>query len=139
MARIIAIDFGLKRTGLAWTDPLQIIATGLETVATFDLLARLKELVAKEEIEEIVLGMPTRHDGSDTHSTPGVRKLNQQLTKTFPDIPVTYWDERYTSKMAMRAMIAGGVKKKKRRDKGLVDRTSATIILQEYLASKNQL
>lgn len=139
MARIIAIDFGLKRTGLAWTDPMQIIATGLETVPTSDLMAKLKSLVEKETVEGFVLGWPTRHDGSDTDSTPGVRKFEKRLRKAFPDLQIELWDERFTSKMAVRAMIQAGVPKKKRQNKALIDQTSATIILQEFLASKNQL
>ena len=135
MARIIAIDYGLRRTGLAWTDPLQIIASGLETVSTRELDQRLKDLVAKEPIEAFVLGWPTNLDGEDTDSTEAVRKFSDRLRKTFPDQEVILWDEQFTSQMAMRAMIDAGVPKKKRRNKALVDQVSATIILQDYLAN----
>ncbi|MEM0998490.1 MAG: Holliday junction resolvase RuvX [Bacteroidota bacterium] len=135
MARIIAIDYGLKRTGLAWTDPLQIIASGLETVLTKELEAKLEALVRREEVEAFVLGMPTNLDGEDTHTTQPVLKFKQRLEKLFPDREVILWDEQFTSKMAMRAMIEAGVPKKKRRNKALVDQVSATIILQDYLAN----
>jgi putative holliday junction resolvase len=135
VARIIGIDYGLKRTGLAWTDPLQIIATGLETVPTEGLVAHLQQLLRKEPVEKIVLGFPTRLDGSDTDTTPGVRALKQQLETTFPAIAVVFWDEAFSSKKAMQAMVQGGVSKKNRRDKALIDKVSATIILQDYLAS----
>jgi putative holliday junction resolvase len=137
VARIIGIDFGLKRTGLAWTDPLQIIATGLETVATDDLLPHLKRLLQKEKVEKIVLGMPTRLDGSDTDTTQPVLALKQKLEVAFPGIPVVLWDEQFSSKKAMQAMIQGGVSKKNRRDKALIDKVSATIILQDYLAANS--
>lgn len=136
MPRIIAIDYGGKRSGLAWTDPLQIIATALETVATGDLLARLKQLVAKEEVEGFLLGLPARLDGSDTHMSQPVREFRKKLEKTFPGLPVTFWDEQFTSRMAGQALIEAGVSKKKRRQKGILDRVSATLILQEYLASQ---
>lgn len=134
MSRIICIDFGLKRTGLAWTDPLQIIATGLETVATPDLVPRLKTLFQQEAIERIVLGMPTRLDGSDTDTTQPVLDLKKRLESVFPGTLVTLWDEQFSSKKALRAMIEGGVSKKNRRDKALIDKVSATLILQDYLA-----
>lgn len=137
MSRIIAIDYGLRRTGLAWTDPLQIIASGLETVATPQLMVELKRLVAGESIEGFLLGWPTRLDGSDTNSTEAVRKFKKRLNKEFPDLSVELWDEQFTSKMAVRALVDAGVKKKKRREKGAIDRMSATLILQEYLASKH--
>jgi putative Holliday junction resolvase len=137
MARIIAIDYGLRRTGLAWTDPLQIIASGLETVATSDLKNRLKELVVREEIEAFVLGWPTQLDGEDTDTTEPVRKFSERLKKAFPEQEVILWDEQFTSQMAMRAMIDAGVPKKKRRNKALVDQVSATIILQDYLANSS--
>lgn len=135
MARIIGIDYGLKRTGLAWTDPLKIIATGLETVATDTLIPHLQTLLKKEQVERIVLGYPTRLDGTDTDTTQPVLTLKKKLEETFPGIPVTLWDEHFSSKKAMRAMIDGGVSKKNRRDKALIDKVSATIILQEYLSA----
>jgi putative holliday junction resolvase len=137
VGRIIGIDFGLKRTGLAWTDPLKIIATGLETVPTDTLLPHLKTLVQKENVEAIVLGMPYKLDGSDTDTTQPVLNLQKQLIATFPQLKIALWDEQYSSKRAMESMIAGGVSKKKRRDKALIDKVSATLILQDYLASNS--
>lgn len=136
MARVIAIDYGKKRTGLAWTDPLEMIASALETVPTERLAERLKTLVAQEDVRGFVLGMPTRLDGSDTDSTPAVRGFERKLRKMFPDREVTLWDEQFTSKMAVQAMVRAGFSKKKRRDKSLVDQISATLILQEYLESR---
>lgn len=133
MPRIIAIDYGLKRTGLAWTDPLQIIATALETVPTDTLVDRLKALLAKESVEAIVLGYPTRLDGEDTDTTAPVKALAEKLKALFPDKEIAFQDEQFTSKMAMEAMIRGGVPKKKRRDKALVDQVSAVLILQDFL------
>lgn len=131
--RILAIDYGKKRTGLAWTDPLQIIATGLGTVDTAEIETKLKTLFSQEKIEKIVLGYPTHADGSDTHNTPLVRAFHKQLNDRFPDVPVILEDEHGTSKTAMQTMIAAGVKKKDRRSKELLDQVSATIILQQYL------
>ncbi|MEH0155039.1 Holliday junction resolvase RuvX [Limibacter armeniacum] len=136
MARIISIDFGLKRTGLAVTDPMQIIASGLETVETKKLIPYLKEYMAKEEVEAIVLGHPRKLNTEDTHTTQPVLKLEKELNKIFPDKPVHLIDERFTSKMALDAMIASGSKKKDRRNKGNIDKVSAVIILQSYLEQK---
>ena len=136
MGRIIGIDFGLKRTGLAWTDPMQIIATGLETVETPKLMARLRELFEKENLEGIVLGMPYKLDGSPTDTTQPVLNLHKKLKATFPNLRIDLQDEQYSSKRAMQTMIGGGVPKKKRRNKALIDQVSATIILQDYLAEK---
>lgn len=133
MARIIAIDYGLKRTGLAWTDPLQIIATGIGSVETKILETELKKLMTSEIIEAIVLGYPTKGDGSDTDSTEAVRAFEQQLHTWFPATVIHLWDERFTSKMAFQTMIDSGLKQKKRRDKHLINEISATLILQEYL------
>ena len=133
MGRILAIDYGLKRTGIAVTDPLQIIATGLCTVETPKLVKFLKEYLSKEEVERIVIGMPANLDDSDTHATPIVKKFIEQLHKQFPTIPVTEVDERFTSKMASQAMIDMGMKKKQRQGKAMVDEIAATIMLQEYL------
>ncbi|MFM2375847.1 MAG: putative pre6S rRNA nuclease [Bacteroidota bacterium] len=135
MARIIGIDFGMKRTGLAWTDPLQIISSGLETVATDQLVSHLQNLLKKEQVEKFVLGHPTRLDGTDTDTTQPVLALKKKLESVFPGIPVMLWDEQYSSKRAMQAMIQGGASKKTRRDKALIDKVSATIILQDYLAA----
>jgi putative Holliday junction resolvase len=133
LPRIIAIDYGLKRTGLAVTDPLQIIATGLTTVETRQLIPFLKDYFSKEQVELIVIGEPKNMDDSDTHATPLVEKCIKELQKHFPHIPVKKVDERFTSKMASQAMIDMGLKKKQRRDKALIDEIAATIILQDYL------
>ena len=133
MARIISIDFGLKRTGLAVTDPLQIIATGLTTVESKQLIPFLKNYFAKEEVELIIIGEPKNWDDSDTHATPLVEKCIKDLQKNFPAIPIKKVDERFTSKMAKDSMLEMGLKKKQRRDKGLVDEIAATIMLQEYM------
>lgn len=133
MARILAIDYGGKRTGLAVTDPLQIVATGLTTVETPQLFKYLKEYFIKEQVELILIGMPTNWDDSDTHATPLVKKAIERLKKEFPAIPLKEVDERYTSKMAKQAMIQMGLGKKQRQNKALVDEIAATIMLQEYL------
>ncbi|QEC45428.1 Holliday junction resolvase RuvX [Pseudobacter ginsenosidimutans] len=133
MPRIIAIDYGGKRTGLAVTDPLQIVATGLTTIDTPQLFKYLKEYFSKEPVELILIGMPTNWDDSDTHATPLVRKAIERLHKEFPQIPVKTVDERYTSKMAKQAMLQMGMKKKERQNKALVDEIAATIMLQEYM------
>lgn len=135
MARILAIDYGGKRTGIAVTDPFQIIATGLTTVETPQLMNFLKEYCAKENVELILIGEPLNWDESDTHATPLVRKAMEKIKKAFPQIPLKTVDERYTSKMAKQAMIDMGMKKMQRRNKALVDEIAATIMLQEYLAS----
>ena len=136
MARLVAIDYGNKRTGLAVTDPLQLIATALETVPTHQLLDRLKAYAAAEPVEGFVVGWPTNTDGSDTHTTAPVRGLIKKLKTIFPDQTVHQHDERFTSRMAMQAMIAGGTKKKDRRVKGNIDMVSATIILQSFMESR---
>ena len=133
MPRILAIDYGLKRTGLAVTDPLQIIATGLITIESPKLISFLKDYFSKEEVELILIGEPKNMDDTDTHATPLVRKCIEELKKNFPSVPIQKVDERFTSKMASRAMIEMGMKKKQRRNKALVDEIAATILLQEYL------
>ncbi|MDP4261520.1 MAG: Holliday junction resolvase RuvX [Bacteroidota bacterium] len=133
MPRIIAIDYGLKRTGLAVTDPLQIIATGLTTVESGQLIPFLKDYFSKEQVELIIMGEPKNMDDSDTHATPLVEKCIKELQKNFPNIPVKKVDERFTSKMASQAMIDMGMKKKQRRNKALIDEIAATILLQDYL------
>lgn len=133
MARIMAIDYGGKRTGIAVTDPLQIIATGLTTVESSGLIAFLKEYMRTETVELILIGEPKNWDDSDTHATPLVRQAMERLRKEFPGIPLQPVDERFTSKMASRAMIDMGMKKKQRRNKALVDEIAATILLQEWL------
>ena len=135
MARIICIDYGFKRTGLAVTDPLQIIATGLTTVDSKTMIAFLKDYFSREEVELIVIGEPKNWDDTDTHATPLVEKFIKELQKHFPKMPIKKVDERFTSKMAKDAMLEMGMKKKQRREKGLVDEIAATIMLQEYLRS----
>lgn len=137
MARIIAIDYGSKRTGIASTDPLQIIASPLTTIPTKELISFLKDYMSKEEVESIVIGMPKDLSNKDTHSTAKVRKTITQLKTLFPNQKVIEVDERFTSKMAFAAMIEGGLKKKDRKDKATVDKLSATIILQSYLQSNS--
>jgi putative Holliday junction resolvase len=133
MPRILAIDYGLKRTGLAVTDPLKIIATGLTTVESPKLIAFLKDYFKKEEVELILIGEPKNWDDSDTHATPLVRQIILRLQKEFPNMPLQTIDERNTSKMASRAMIDMGLKKKQRRNKALVDEIAAAMMLQEWL------
>ena len=133
MPRILSIDYGLKRTGIAVTDPLQIIATGLTTVESPKLINFLKDYFYKETVELIIIGEPKNWDDTDTHATPLVKKIIERLKKEFPAIPLKTVDERYTSKMASQAMIEMGLKKMQRRNKALVDEIAATIMLQEYL------
>jgi len=133
LPRIISIDYGAKRTGLAVTDPLQIIATGLTTVESKQLIPFLKDYFAREEVELIIIGEPKNWDDTDTHATPLVEKFIKQLQKNFPSIPIKKVDERYTSKMAKDAMLEMGLKKMQRRNKKLVDEIAATIMLQEYM------
>jgi len=135
MARILAIDYGGKRTGIAVTDPLQIIATGLTTIASHELISFLKKYMQQEHVELIVIGMPKNWDESDTHGTPLVVEAIKKIRKEFPSMPLKEVDERYTSKMAKDAMLEMGMKKKDRRDKKIVDEIAATIMLQEYLQS----
>lgn len=133
MSRILCIDYGLKRTGIAVTDPLKIIATGLTTVESRQLIPFLRDYFARETVERILIGEPKNWDNSDTHATPLVESCIRALHKHFPHIPVEKVDERYTSKMAKDAMLEMGMKKMQRRNKALVDEIAATIMLQEYL------
>lgn len=133
MARILSIDYGGKRTGLAVTDPLQIIATGLAGVDTKDLFDFLKSYFLQEEVEKVIVGLPYGLDGKDTHATPLVKGFVTRFKKEFPAMPIQTVDEQYTSKLAVKALVASGVKKKERQNKKLVDEMAATIILQEYL------
>jgi putative Holliday junction resolvase len=135
MARILAIDYGGKRTGIAVTDPMQIIATGLATIDSKELIPYLKKYFTTEQVELIIIGLPVNWDESDTHGTPLVKEAIKKITKEFPDMPLKTVDERYTSKMAKDAMLQMGMKKKDRQIKGNVDIIAATIILQEYLQS----
>ena len=136
MARILSIDYGGKRTGIAVTDPLQIIATGLTTIESRELIPFLKKYFASETVELVIIGLPVNWDESDTHGTPLVKAAIKKLQKEFPQMPLKTVDERYTSKMAKNAMLEMGLKKKDRRDKKLVDEIAATIMLQEYMQSK---
>ena len=133
MARILCIDYGLKRTGIAVTDRLQIIATGLTTVDSKELISFLKNYFKQEVVELMVIGEPKNLDDSDTHATPLVKAIILKLEKEFPYIPITKVDERFTSKLAKQAMIEMGMKKKDRRNKRTVDEIAATIMLQEYM------
>lgn len=135
MSRILCIDYGGKRTGIAVTDPLQIIATALTTVETKELIPFLKKYFAQEAVELILIGEPLNLDDTATHATPLVKAAIVKLKKEFPAIPIQTVDERYTSKMATRAMIEMGMKKKDRQIKGNTDQIAATIMLQEYLQS----
>ncbi|WP_026769633.1 Holliday junction resolvase RuvX [Asinibacterium sp. OR53] len=133
MPRILCIDYGGKRTGIAVTDPLKIIASGLTTVDTKELIPFLKKYMQTETVELILIGEPLDLNDQETHATPLVRAAIQKLKKEFPTIPIQTVDERFTSKMASRAMVEMGMKKKDRQNKKLVDEIAATIMLQEYL------
>ena len=136
MGRILAIDYGRKRTGIAVTDTLQMIAGGLTTVPSGELVGWLTNYVSKEPVERLVVGLPKQMNNEPSENMKYVEAFVAQLKKALPDIPVEYYDERFTSVMAHRAMIDGGLKKKKRQDKGLVDEISAVIILQSYMENK---
>jgi putative Holliday junction resolvase len=136
MARILAIDYGGKRCGLAATDPLQIVASPIGFQLTTDLLSFLKSYFQKEDVECVVLGYPTRSDGSDTDATQLVRQFKTVFEKEFPDKPIVLHDESHSSQHAMQAMVMGGMKKKQRREKGQIDTIAAALILQSYMESK---
>lgn len=133
MPKILALDFGKKRTGIAATDDLQMIASGLTTVETSELLPFLKNYMQNEKVEVFVVGHPKQMNNTESESEPLIQKMVHKLTKAFPTIPVHREDERFTSKMAFQTMIDAGLSKKKRRNKALVDEISATLILQSYL------
>lgn len=137
MARIICIDYGGKRCGLAVTDPLQIIATALTTVDTKELFTFLANYFLKEPVELILIGEPLNLDNTPTDATPLVQKAIIDLGKKFPNIPIQTVDERYSSKNAVRAMVEMGMKKNDRRDKKTIDRVAATMLLQEYLSNRS--
>ncbi len=136
MGRLLAIDFGKKRTGIAVTDELQIIASGLTTVDTNNLLPFLKEYISKEKVDLFLIGKPKQMNNSDSESETLILDFLSKLQIQIPTIPTQRIDERFTSKMAFQTMIDSGLKKKQRRNKALVDEISATIILQSYLYSK---
>ena len=137
MGRLLSIDYGRKRCGIAVTDSLQIVANSLTTVATHTLIDFIKSYVATETVDKIIVGKPTTMQGNDSESmryiTPGINRLKKEL----PNIPIEFWDERFTSVLAHRSMIDSGMKKMDRRDKAIVDEISATIILNDYLQSKS--
>jgi len=135
MGRLIGIDYGSRRIGLAVTDSNQIIASPMETYSPDEVFQFFQNYLDQEEVEGFVVGLPTNLDGSDTDSTPGVRQFVEKLKKKFPQKAIHLQDERFTSKMALDAMIQGGMKKKKRREKGNIDKISAAIILQLFLES----
>ena len=136
MARILSIDYGKKRTGLAVTDPLQLIAGGLATVSTSELFDYLKTYVEREEVERIVIGEPRQPNGQPSENLARVQQFVNRWRKAVPQIPIEFYDERFTSVLAHRAMLDGGLRKKARQDKALVDEISATIILEDYLRSR---
>lgn len=136
MKRIMAFDFGSKRIGVAVTDPMQIIASGLATVDTKNILTFLKDYLLTEQVETFVVGLPKSLQNTATHSSEAVANFKILLNKSFPEIPVIDVDERFTSKMAFQSMIDSGLSKKQRQNKALVDEISATIILQSYLTAR---
>ncbi|PWH83006.1 Holliday junction resolvase RuvX [Algibacter marinivivus] len=136
MARILAIDFGTKRTGIAVTDELQIIASGLTTVNTKELLSFLKDYISKESVELFLVGEPKQMDNTASESEVHITSFIDKLEKVIPSIPIIRVDERFTSKMAFQTMIDSGLKKNQRKNKALIDQISATLILQSYLYSK---
>lgn len=136
MSRILAIDFGKVRTGIAVTDELQIIASGLTTVATSELISFLKDYTKKEKVELFLVGLPKQMDCSASESEVLIAPFLEKLSKEISQIPIERVDERFTSKMAFQTMLDGGMKKKQRQNKGLIDEISATIILQSYLYNK---
>lgn len=134
--RILSIDYGKKRTGLAVTDPLQIIAGGLATVATADLFQYLNDYIAREPVERIVIGEPRQPNGQPSENLQRVQQFVNRWKKARPDVPIEFFDERFTSVLAHQAMLDGGLKKKARQNKALVDEISATIILQDYMRAR---
>ena len=138
MARILAIDYGLKRCGIAVTDEFQIIATALTTVDSKTIFDFLKQYFAKEKVEQLVVGYPKDLLNRDTHGTKPVEDFVKKMNQVFPDYKIDLVDERFTSKMASQSMVMSGMKKSQRQEKGLIDQISATIILQHYLETKNR-
>ena len=138
MASILSIDYGKKRTGLAVTDPLQIIPNGLATVATSTLIDFLKDYLSRESVERVVIGEPRQMNGEASENLARVQQFVARFKKLFPTVPIEFYDERFTSVLAHRAIIDSGIGKKARRNKALVDEISATIILQDYLQMRNR-
>jgi putative Holliday junction resolvase len=139
LARILSIDYGRKRTGLAVTDPLQIIAGGLATVSTSELFDWLKAYIAREPVERIVIGEPRQPNGEPSENLARVQQFVNRWRKAVPEVPIDYFDERFTSVLAHQVMLDSGIGKKARQNKGLVDEISATIILEDYMRSKKKL
>ena len=138
MARILSIDYGRKRTGIAVTDPLQLIAGGLATVSTSELFTWLQAYLEREQVERIVIGEPRQPNGLPSENLGRVQQFVARWRKARPDVPIDYYDERFTSVLAHQAMLDGGLRKKARQDKALVDEISATIILEDYLRSRSK-
>lgn len=136
MAQILAFDYGTKRTGVAATDDLQIIASPITTIDTQQLFEFIKDYLKLNEVEAFVMGMPVNTQGESTQATAPAQKFADKLQKTYPKVPLHFVDERFTSKMAFQAMIDGGVPKKKRRDKATIDKVAAAIILQSFLEER---
>jgi putative Holliday junction resolvase len=136
LARILSIDYGRKRTGIAVTDPLQIIAGGLATVSTSELFEWLQQYLKREQVERIVIGEPRQPNGQPSENLQRVQQFVNRWRKAHPEVPIDYYDERFTSVLAHQAMLDGGLRKKARQDKALVDEISATIILEDYLRSR---
>ncbi|TRW23041.1 Holliday junction resolvase RuvX [Flavobacterium zepuense] len=136
--RILAIDYGEKRTGIAVTDEMQLIASGLTTIPSGTALAFLTDYFAKEKVEKVLIGEPKQMNGLPSQSAGLIDAFTAKFTNQFPDMQVVRVDERFTSKMAFQTMINSGLKKKQRQDKGLIDEISATILLQDYLIQKNK-
>ena len=136
MPRILAIDYGLKRTGIAVTDEMQIIASGLTTVESPTLISFLKTYFSQEKVEKVLIGEPKQMNGLPSESAPIIEKFVLEFVKNFPEMTLVRVDERFTSKMAFQTMIDSGLKKKQRQNKALIDEISATIILQDYLSRK---
>ena len=134
--RILSVDYGRKRTGLAVTDPLQIIAGGLATVSTSELFDYLKAYIAREPVERIIIGEPRQPNGEPSENLPRVQQFVNRWRKAVPEVPIEFYDERFTTVLAHQAMLQGGLKKKARQDKALVDKISATIILEDFLSRR---
>ena len=139
MGRILALDAGRKRVGLAVSDPMQMIANALDTVSAHEVLNFISAYVKREQVDVFVVGLPKQMNGNDSESMQYIRPLLKKLQENFPTIELVLFDERFTSAMAHKTMLEGGLKKKQRQDKALVDRIAATIILQGYLESKRSL
>ncbi len=137
MGRILAVDYGKKRVGLAVTDPLKIIGSALATIPAHEIFSYLKDYFSKEQVEKLVVGLPKQMNNQPSESMPLINQFVAQFKRLYPEIPVQMVDERFTSKLAVQTMVMGGVKKKDRQNKAMIDTVSATIILQSYLESES--